>query len=37
MNNNIQIDSCIYRHVTMESFVCTGILCATEEYTKYVC
>ncbi len=29
-NNNIQIDNCMYRYITVDSFVCTGILCAIE-------
>ncbi len=36
MNNNIQIDNCMYRYITIGSFVCTGVLYAIEVYTKYV-
>ncbi len=30
----MQIDNCMYRYITMDSFVCTGILCAIEVQIK---
>ncbi len=29
-NNNIQMYNCMYRYITMDSFVCTGIVCVIE-------
>ncbi len=36
-NNNINIDNFMYRYITMDNLVCTGIVCAIEVLTKYVC